>query len=727
MPLHYASRHGPLLQFAMHVYIGGSARRAQALDHRGLEEGRERHGLRARADLDLTPGAVHGHLCGDGQIVACRRGHVQQQGVVDLPLGDVVHVVEGEISLGGLRIHASVDTNRRRALLGIPDALPELRELVARHRGTLDEHCRQVERYIQVEDIQRVLDCDLQEERVRRLGARQELAGQQGQGRLGRRARCDVRHRHLLPWSQSEGVLVDLDRESVQRHRRQVGEGEVELDLTTLPIHRSHDTEACLAGLPGLRGVEDGHLRRRRRARQATARGFVRAAQIQEVEGAAPAAAAAPVVAPSVQLLLHLLSPFVALFVVVLFVLGRAAAHGRGRRGAQARDELVRGLVVDAAHHGELCHKLVQGAPLDRLRVVADRGLVAENHILGRLGVGREQPPIDVAAVAQVVVVGFLGSILQDLGNHVLRGLWLLQEELHDACEELHLHHGRLVVEVVQEVVKQLVDLVNALGVLAQDPDHGRLRLRLVQLLQAVAKCRENSLVPHRILAEDVLDHDCCLLHDVIHLRLEELQQHLDGPLARPLKLDRDAPDRANSLPDEIDVDTRGVLLELQQDLLEVLLGDEHDHDVYLLQLDVHWIVVLAEEHLDITRQDPRTLLHDQADVSQGDILHLGLARQQRHERRIHLLRQHPERLRGIDVLHALQDHLDGGQHHGRVRVREPRCDALGDGLCVAGARGHIASERVEDEHLAPLVALVEGRQELGDRGFVFQVQQVLS
>mmetsp|Transcript_61830 Transcript_61830/g.177325 ORF Transcript_61830/g.177325 Transcript_61830/m.177325 type:complete len:728 (+) Transcript_61830:225-2408(+) len=727
MPLHCASRHGPLLQFAMHVYTGGSARRAQALDHRGLEEGRERRSLRARADLDLTPGAGHGHLCGDGQIVACRRGHVQQQGVVDLPLGDVVHVVEGEISLGGLRIHASVDTNRRRALLGIPDALPELRELIARHRGTLDEHCRQVERYIQVEDIQRVLDCDLQEERVRRLGARQELAGQQGQGRLGRRARCDVRHRHLLPRSQSEGVLVDLDRESVQRHRRRVGEGEVELDLTTLPIHRSHDTEACLAGLPSLRGVEDGHLRRRRRARQATARGFVRAAQIQEVEGAAAAADAAPVVAPSVQLLLHLLSPFVALFVVVLFVLGRAAAHGGGRRGAQARDELVRGLVVDAAHHGELCHKLVQGAPLDRLRVVADRGLVAENHILGRLGVGREQPPIDVAAVPDVVVIRLLCGELEHLGDHVLSLLGLLQKELHDAGEQLQLHHRGLVVEVVEEGIQDLINLVDALGILSQDPNHRGLGLRLVQFLQVVAERFEHLLVPRRVLAENVLDDDTGLLHDVVHLRLDQLQQHGDGPLAGALELHGDAADGAHGLPHEVYIDARGVLLEFQQDLFEVLLRDEHYHDVHLLQLDIHRVVVLAEEHLDVRGEDARTLLDDEANVPQDDILDLRLAREQGDQRRVQLLGQGAERLCVVDVLHAREDDLDGRQHHRGVGVRQPRGDALGDGLRIARARGHVHGEGVQDEDLAPLVALVEGRQELGDRGFVFQVQQVLS
>mmetsp|Transcript_61831 Transcript_61831/g.177333 ORF Transcript_61831/g.177333 Transcript_61831/m.177333 type:complete len:368 (+) Transcript_61831:225-1328(+) len=367
MPLHCASRHGPLLQFAMHVYTGGSARRAQALDHRGLEEGRERRSLRARADLDLTPGAGHGHLCGDGQIVACRRGHVQQQGVVDLPLGDVVHVVEGEISLGGLRIHASVDTNRRRALLGIPDALPELRELIARHRGTLDEHCRQVERYIQVEDIQRVLDCDLQEERVRRLRAREQLPRNHRQRGLGRRARRDVGHDELLRGREAEGVLVDLNREAVERHRGGVREGHVKLHLPALAHDGRHGGEAGLARLSCLRRLKDRHLREGHRPRRGAARGGA-AVEVEQIQGTASApSAAAPVAGPVLQLVAHRLAPLVAVLLVVLVLGDDVGLRGGRRGGGHAGHELVLGLVVDAAHHGEVLAQFVQEALLDDL------------------------------------------------------------------------------------------------------------------------------------------------------------------------------------------------------------------------------------------------------------------------------------------------------------------------------------------------------------------------
>lgn len=41
--------------------------------------------------------------------------------------------------------------------------------------------------------------------------------------------------------------------------------------------------------------------------------------------------------------------------------------------------------------------------------------------------------------------------------------------------------------------------------------------------------------------------------------------------------------------------------------------------------------------------------------------------------------------------------------------------DPLGDALSIVGAAGLIGRQGVQDEDLAPLVALVQGRQQLGD------------
>jgi hypothetical protein len=63
--------------------------------------------------------------------------------------------------------------------------------------------------------------------------------------------------------------------------------------------------------------------------------------------------------------------------------------------------------------------------------------------------------------------------------------------------------------------------------------------------------------------------------------------------------------------------------LELGEDLGNVCLAGEPDHDVQLLQLDVDGIVVLDEEDLHLVLEDVRPLLDDEVDVAQGHVLHL--------------------------------------------------------------------------------------------------------
>jgi hypothetical protein len=63
--------------------------------------------------------------------------------------------------------------------------------------------------------------------------------------------------------------------------------------------------------------------------------------------------------------------------------------------------------------------------------------------------------------------------------------------------------------------------------------------------------------------------------------------------------------------------------LELGEDLGNVGLAGEPDHDVQLLQLDVDGIVVLDEEDLHLVLEDVGPLLDDEVDVAQGHVLHL--------------------------------------------------------------------------------------------------------
>lgn len=95
-----------------------------------------------------------------------------------------------------------------------------------------------------------------------------------------------------------------------------------------------------------------------------------------------------------------------------------------------------------------------------------------------------------------------------------------LEEELDDGGEELQLDLGVLVVEALEEALQQLVRVVDALGILADNPDHGSSRLGLIQCVQVLAQSRDYALVLVGVLAEDVLDYNYGFLDDVVDLLL---------------------------------------------------------------------------------------------------------------------------------------------------------------------------------------------------------------
>jgi hypothetical protein len=63
--------------------------------------------------------------------------------------------------------------------------------------------------------------------------------------------------------------------------------------------------------------------------------------------------------------------------------------------------------------------------------------------------------------------------------------------------------------------------------------------------------------------------------------------------------------------------------------LINILVATEHDHDVDLFELDIGGVVVLAEKDFNVALEDARTLLADYLDVAEGDILDLGLGREE--------------------------------------------------------------------------------------------------
>mmetsp|Transcript_12057 Transcript_12057/g.38535 ORF Transcript_12057/g.38535 Transcript_12057/m.38535 type:complete len:250 (-) Transcript_12057:738-1487(-) len=242
--------------------------------------------------------------------------------------------------------------------------------------------------------------------------------------------------------------------------------------------------------------------------------------------------------------------------------------------------------------------------------------------------------------------------------------------------------------ERLDKGLEQLVRVVNTVCILTDDPDHGSLSLWLVQRVQVLAQGGNDGLIAVGVLAEDVLDHDHSLLHHVVDLGVDQLQQHIDAALRCTLNLDRTPPNRSDASPHELHVHLRRILLELKQHLLNVALRGQQDHDLQLLHLDVDGVIVLAEEDLDLVRQDGGALLHNQTDVAQRHILDLRRRRrQQRHQRRCQLALQGADHVLVVDHVHVTQDHLDRGQHHRTVRMLQPRRHALHDALRLARVR----------------------------------------
>ena len=387
------------------------------------------------------------------------------------------------------------------------------------------------------------------------------------------------------------------------------------------------------------------------------------------------------------------------------------------RRARELRDERLRELVVHRGERADVRDEPLAERGAERRRGVLDRRARRQNDRLGSLRVRGEEAPVDEAAVAQVGVVALLRGELQHLLDQRAALLGLLQEELDRCREELELDGVGLVLEVLEERLEQLGGVLDAVGVLADDPHHRRLGVGLVERGEVLAQVRDDRLVLVRVAAEDVADDHGRLLDDVVDLGADQLEQHLDAARRGALQLDRAPPDRAHRLADKLDVHHLGVVLELGQHLVDVVLVGQHDHDLQLLQLDVDGVVVLAEEDLHLVLEHLRAALDDDVDVAQRDVLDLVLlpARQQRDQRRRELLAVEVDDVLRGDVLQHEQDNLRGGEHDGGVVVVQPRDDALADVLGFLGVRRHELGGGVEDAHLPPLGALGQRREQLRD------------
>lgn len=57
-------------------------------------------------------------------------------------------------------------------------------------------------------------------------------------------------------------------------------------------------------------------------------------------------------------------------------------------------------------------------------------------------------------------------------------------------------HLGALVMEALEEALQQLVGVVDPLGVLANNPDHGGTSIRLIQRVQVLTQGGDDAFIP---------------------------------------------------------------------------------------------------------------------------------------------------------------------------------------------------------------------------------------
>lgn len=236
-----------------------------------------------------------------------------------------------------------------------------------------------------------------------------------------------------------------------------------------------------------------------------------------------------------------------------LFLQSRAVLQSLRARIAEYG---VNGLEVHRGKRANVHAHLLEGGRIQTLGLRGDWRLYAHDDVPRHGGVVHgQQAPVEEAALAQVRVVALLRGPLEHLG-HELRTLGrALEKQLHGRGQQRELHLVRLLVEGEQEVVEQDLGILDALRVLPDDPDHGGLGLGLVKRVEVLAQPADDALVPVRVLAEDVADHNGGLLDDVGDLGGDEVEEDVDAGLCGLFELDGELADGADGLADEVDVD----------------------------------------------------------------------------------------------------------------------------------------------------------------------------
>lgn len=256
--------------------------------------------------------------------------------------------------------------------------------------------------------------------------------------------------------------------------------------------------------------------------------------------------------------------------------------------------------------------------------------------------------------------------------------------------------------------------------ILTNNPDHSSLGLRLIQSIEVLAEDTNDALVLVGITSENITDDNNSLLDNVVDLLLNQVEKSLDALLTGLLETNGALTNAADSLADNINIDLLSVALELRKDLIDVSVGSELDHNIHLLNLDVDGIVVLAEEDTNLVGENLSTLLDNQVDVTERDVLDLRvLVGEEGDERRSHLTDEGTDDVLAGDELEVDHDDLDGAEDDGGVVVLKSGLNSLDDLLGLTVISGLVADEAVEDVALTPLGALLKGDEKLLEDGGV--------
>lgn len=181
-------------------------------------------------------------------------------------------------------------------------------------------------------------------------------------------------------------------------------------------------------------------------------------------------------------------------------------------------------------------------------------------------------------------------------------------------------------VETFHETRQDVAGVADLFGVLSHDPYQCASGIRLIQIINALTERWYYTLVAG-VLPEDILDHHDRFLDDIVHFRADEFEEGVDAFLACSLDLDCDLSDCFHRATDEVHVDFLGILLELGQKLVNVSFIGDSNHDFKLLEFQIWWIVVFAEENAHLFAENVRLLLQKEIDVSKCDVLYLWLRR----------------------------------------------------------------------------------------------------